>query len=125
LCAGLKRELLDSVIPAGNKAVGLVPPGCVYGDTSFRQSVADPAGIAYNESRAAVLWQEGLKALGTDSVALPVLCVKKHETALKELLQNWQRLFRLRLKNLWSARWSRNELLTRLSAVNFPWRLRR
>lgn len=98
LCAGLKHELLDSVIPAGTKAVGLVPPGCVFGDTSYRQSVEDPAGIVYNEARAAVLWQEGLKALGTDSVVLTVLCVEKHETALKELLQNWQRLFGFDLK---------------------------
>lgn len=98
LCAGLKRDLLDTVFPAGNNAVGLVPPGCTFGDASYRQSVPDPTGIDYNEARAAALWKDGLQSLGTDSVVLTVLCVEKHETALKELLQNWQRLFGFDLK---------------------------
>ena len=77
---------------ASEKANGIVPACCRFGDEAYRKAAGNISNIAYNETQALALWSTGLKEVGTDSLDVKIICTSEYTSQMQKVIQNWQRL---------------------------------
>ena len=74
-------------------AAGIIPPACICGDVSYRESVKPIALPQLTKKQAKRQMQEGMDRRNLKDVELTVLCTEANETAVRTAMQQWQSVF--------------------------------
>lgn len=80
------------------RAAGLIPPSCSAGQQSFRTQAGEAEFPSLTENAAKQTFQEALQELGKTQLSAAILCTVQQETLLRQIMQQWQRLFGLSLQ---------------------------
>ncbi len=98
--ADLRKALVMLINPdeiakpeaALKKAEGIVPDCCRFANKSYTKASVTAAALEPDENAAFELWQKGLKALGTDSASVKIICTEEYSAQMQNAIQNWQRV---------------------------------
>ncbi len=97
LRVAMVRIVDRAAIPAANEtdtpADGLVPAVCLFGEKGFRAQAGGAAFPTHAQSEAKTLYQQALTELQLTELNAELLCTPEYETAMRKLLQQWQRVF--------------------------------
>ncbi len=94
LCSSADVTLFDLTGDNIYPESGFIPEVCTAGSVNYREKVeGQTPTIEHNEESAVKMWNKGLKALETESVALTVICPEFLETSVRKQFQIWQDLF--------------------------------
>lgn len=92
LCHATDSSLFTSAY--GTVAEGVVPSSCVIvPGSSYRASSNKIALKNFDEATASDFWNGYIEGGNSPAVSLSLLCTKEHETLIKKLVQQWQKLF--------------------------------
>ena len=93
LVTALRREELTAATAADSPAAGLIPPGCTLGSAAYRVQAGEAKFAAFSEKAAKASYQKALAELGKTELRAKLLCPAEYETALRQVLQRWQKVF--------------------------------
>ena len=103
--AKLRRALCAAVDPAAlgfSPPVGLLPKDLRLGEGIYRTLAGPAKGITRDLTKAQALWAEGIAeheaASGITTLSLTLLCPPEANQQMRQLLQQWQSAFGLRLR---------------------------
>ena len=109
LCSAFSAQTLE--MPDKNVARGILPAGCRVSDENYRDTAGTAEFPEENDERALLYMQFAVKELQQNSVSLQILCTEEYETAMRRIIQRWQKLFGVMIAAS-TAICSREELLT-------------
>ena len=85
-----KFNEIENPVSTGNKAGGIVPGCCRYGEKSYREAAGKVRLPVYNETTALKYWKKGLKEIGADSLEIKIICTEEYTAQMQKIIQNWQ-----------------------------------
>ena len=91
LCSAFSIETLG--MPDKTAARGILPPGCRVSGENYREKAGTAEFPEENEARAQLFMQFALKELEQSTISLQILCTAEYETAMRRIIQRWQKLF--------------------------------
>jgi oligopeptide transport system substrate-binding protein len=74
-------------------AAGVIPPACICGSSSYRESVKPISLPQLTKRQAKQQMQQGMDRRNLKDVEITVLCTEPNETAVRTAMQQWQRIF--------------------------------
>ncbi len=91
LCSAFSAETLglEGVTPAA----GMLPAACRVGGEGYRALAGNAELPEESAARAQLFMQFALRDLRVSSIAFTVLCLQEHETAMRRVIQSWQKIF--------------------------------
>ena len=91
LCSAFSAETMEfeNVTPAA----GMLPSACRVGGEVYRELAGDAEKPEESAARAQLFMQFALRELHTSSISFTVLCLAEHETAMRRVIQSWQKIF--------------------------------
>ena len=91
LCSSFSVDTLemDDLTPAA----GLVPSTCRISGENYREKAGSAERLAENPDRALLFMDFAHKELDTQQITLTILCTAEHETAMRKVIQRWQKIF--------------------------------
>lgn len=92
LCCAFDRAGPEIPADVSGRAQGIIPPCCTVSGEPYRVGAGEAAFPAHDEARAKSLWKTAISQRGISKVTLTVLCTQAHETAMRRLIQEWQRV---------------------------------
>lgn len=91
LCSSVDRELFNSKGSNIAPQSGFIPRSCSAGGTVYRDAIGDRTpSIKYDTAAAAEHWKNAVAQLGSEKLALTVLCPEWAEEQVRRQLQIWQ-----------------------------------
>lgn len=78
-------------------AGGIVPNSCMWGESSYRQSVGNINMTAYDEQKAAQYFKKALSELDTTNVTVNIICLEQYRIPIIKVIQKWEKIFGLSL----------------------------
>ena len=91
LCSAFSAGTLE--MPDKTVARGILPPGCRVSGENYRETAGAAEFPEENDERALLYMQFALKELEQSTVTLQLLCTAEYETAMRRIIQRWQKLF--------------------------------
>lgn len=91
LCSAFSVETLE--MPEKTAARGILPPACRISGENYRDTAGTAEFPEENDERALLFMQFALKELEQSTVTLQILCTAEYETAMRRIIQRWQKLF--------------------------------
>lgn len=94
------RMALCSAFSAGTLAIenvtpaqGMLPSACRVGGEKYRDLAGGAELPEESTARAQLFMQFALKELGASTISFTILCLQEHETPMRRVIQNWQKVF--------------------------------
>lgn len=97
LCKAVDKETLGPGLVGETRTGGLIPTCCTIGQTPYAQLEQTLSAVSFDPQGANKLWSNGLLALDTKQITLALLCPPESETAMRGLIQNWQKILGITL----------------------------
>lgn len=98
LCSSTDRSLFPSDEISGESLNGFVPKSCSAGSLNYRAAVgSQTAELAFDKSKAAESWKQGLSELGVSKATITVICPERLDSAVRRQLQIWQQVMGISL----------------------------
>lgn len=91
LCKAFDYETLET--PEINRARGIIPPSCKIGGKNYRAEAGEAEFLAKGEVSARQYLQKALENLERSAATVTVICLKEHETSMRKVIQQWQKVF--------------------------------
>ncbi len=122
--ADLRRALCGSVntqnivMDSGDlqKTHSIIPLSCTVLQADM--SSVPVTILGYDTQKASERWSKALNALGRTSVSLELICIPEHETAMRYMIQEWQKTFGLSI-NISISAVERTELDGRVQSGDY------
>ena len=91
LCSAFSTDTLemDDLTPAA----GLVPSACRISGENYREKAGEAERLEENADRALLFMEFARKELETDKIRLTIACPAEYETAMRKVIQRWQKVF--------------------------------
>jgi len=92
LCHSTNGSVFQSDL--GTVAEGIVPSSClIVPGSSYRASSNVVTLSNYDTTLSSKYWNSYIQSGNSAAVSISLLCTKEHQTLLKKLIQEWQKLF--------------------------------
>lgn len=86
-------EKIEKPDDALANARGIIPDCCLYAEKTYREAAGALYTVKYDEKAALELWNQGLKELEAESVAIKIICTEEYSAQMQKLIQVWQQVF--------------------------------
>ncbi len=91
LCKALDKKAVGIAFEGETSTDRLIPACCTIGQTPYAELEKTLTSISFDLGEAKKLWSKGLEELALKQVALKLLCPPESETAMRGLIQTWQK----------------------------------
>lgn len=91
LCKALDKGSLGIAFSGETWTGKLIPACCTIGQTPYSEFKQDLSPLGFDPGAAQKLWSKGLLDLSAKQIALVLLCTPESETAMRGLIQDWQK----------------------------------
>ena len=91
LCCAFSFDTLE--LADKTAAQGMLPAACRVSGENYRQTAGRAEFPEENPDRALLFMQFALKELQTDRIRVQILCTAEYETAMRRIIQRWQKIF--------------------------------
>jgi ABC-type oligopeptide transport system substrate-binding subunit len=93
LCGSVNTQNITMDSGDLQKTHSVIPLSCTVPQADM--SSVPVTILGYDTQKAATRWSNALNALGRTTVNLEIICIPEHETAMRYMIQEWQKNFGL------------------------------
>ncbi len=91
LCKALDKKAIGIAFDGETPTDRLIPACCTIGQTPYAELEKSLTSLNFDPDGAKRLWSKGLEELSLKRIALSLLCPPESETAMRGLIQTWQK----------------------------------